>query len=137
MVDINPRFPHALKVYRARRTATGEIDVDAEGDAIYDPVTLHLVATMDGIPCRDSNGAFITTDVTSVACGLRQSSRNTSEMGDVVIRNTCIHTPLFIGELYYDDILEITDYDKTYKARLVRKEAHNFGCNIWIDEIRN
>ena len=46
-------------------------------------------------------------------------------------------TPMFFTELLYDDIIEITDYDKSYKARLVKKTTFNWGTNIWIDEIRN
>ena len=137
MADHNPRFPHTLVVKRPRKV-NGEIVTDQVGNPYYDVVRLAKVATVDGWMVRDSDGnPVVDSYVDSIPCGYRTDTRSVAEAGDVVVANISLHTPPFITPLLYDDVLEITDYDRTYKARLVRKQTVNWGCNIWFDERGN
>ena len=43
----------------------------------------------------------------------------------------------FTTPLYFDDILEVTDYERTFRAKMVKKVTFNWGTDIWYDEIRN
>lgn len=133
----NPRFPHTLVVKRAERNSSGEIVYDANGDATYSPVTLTIANYANDEPIRLSDGTFSTYTAESIKFGYRTSSQNTKAAGDAVMSDFKLATPMFFTELLYDDIIEITDYDKSYKARLVKKTTFNWGTNIWIDEIRN
>lgn len=134
----NPRFPHKLVVKRARRI-DGEIIYDDEGNVTYDIVPLSpCVLDNRGYMRFGSDGKPLTSDATdSIKCGYRTSTRNVSESGDVAVYNITLHTPPFTTELLYDDLLVITDYERTYTARMVRKVTFNWGTNIWFDEIRN
>lgn len=134
----NPRFPHTLVVKRAKLdSTTGEIVLDEYGDPTYEVVNLAVVDTVDGDPIRDANGAFSTTSQSSINFGYRTNSQNTKAAGDVVMSDFKLATPMFTTELRYDDLIVVTDYDKTYNARLVKKTTFNWGTNLWIDEIRN
>lgn len=135
--DPNPRFPHKFSVLRPRRV-NGEVVFDSSGDVEYDTLQLVPCATYDGDMLRDSDGAPITLDAVDIlSCGYRTSQRNVREAGDVVVNTLVLHTPPFITPLEYGDILEITDYERTYRATVVRKVLFNYGANIWFDEIHN
>jgi len=134
----NPRFPHQLKVYRPVKDGNGNYVLDSNGDATYSLVELSIVALSDGWMMRDSNGSPIIGSVsTTIACGYRTNTRNLAEMGDVVVYNITLHTPPFTTPLYFDDILEITDYERAFRAKCVKKMTFNWGTDIWYDEIRN
>lgn len=131
----NPRFPHTLKVKRARMTA-GQPEIDSEGNVLYDYLTLTLVAMIDNEPAME-NGQFVTYTAESVNFGYRTSSANTQTAGDVIRADFKIACPMFLTELRYDDILELTDYDRTFTGKVVKKTTFNLGTNIWFDEIKN
>ena len=134
----NPRFPFTLKVYRPRKDANGEFDLDASGKPTFDLVTLDIVAMNDGWAMRNSDGSLIIEkQATEIKCGYRTNTRNLAEMGDVVVYNITLHTPPFTTPLYFDDILEVTDYERTFRAKMVKKVTFNWGTDIWYDEIRN
>jgi len=121
-----------------KRNNQGEIIYDANGDVTYEYISLSLLATIGGWVIRNSSGSVIVDKtVSSVPCGYRTSTRNISEQGEVVSYNVTLHCPPFGTELFYDDILEITDYDRTYKARMVKKVTFNRGTAVWFDEIKN
>lgn len=138
MLERNPRFPHTLVVKRVNKV-DGEIVYDADGNVTYGTVPLSIcVLDNKGYMRFDSDGKPIIGDVAdSIKCGYRTNTRNVSEAGDVAVYNISLHTPPFTTELLYDDILEITDYERTYTARMVRKATFNWGTDIWFDEIRN
>lgn len=138
MTERNPRFPHTLTVYRAKRDSSGNIVLDVNGDPTYEVLPLDKVALSDGYMMRTSEGVpIIESQVNSIACGYRTNTRNTSEYGDVVVYNVTLHTPPFTTPLLFDDILEITDYERTYRAKMVKKMTFNWGTDIWFDEVRN
>lgn len=131
----NPRFPHTLQVLRARR-ADGRIQLTAEGDPIYDVLPLDKVETIDGSPIR-KDGQFVTTPVETLNFGYRTDTMNTKETGDAISLNLKLSCPMFLTELLYDDVVVLTDYERTFRTRVVKKATHNWGTNIWVDEIRN
>ena len=131
-----PRFPHSLSVNRPKKS-NGATVFDSDGNVTYDAVTLKLVKTVDGDPVKDSTGAFLTDDVTSVSFGYRTNSMNIRQAGEVVVADYKIACPMFLATLNFDDILILTDYDRTYKGRVVKKVTYNWGTNIWFDEIQN
>lgn len=133
----NPRFPFTLKVYRPRKV-DGEYVLDSNDNPIYDIVPLSKVAMADGWMVRDANGdPVVGSVVEAIECGYRTNTRNLAEMGDVVVYNVTLHTPPFITPLNFDDRLEITDYDRTFYAKCVKKATFNWGSDIWFDEIKN
>lgn len=137
MADNNPRYPHSFTILRPRKE-NGTVVLDDNGEPIYEPVPLAKVAMNDGWMVRNPDGQPIVEGyVTSMPFGYRTATRNTSEMGDVVSYNHMLHCPPFLTPLLFDDFIEITDYDGTYRARVVKKTTFNMGTAIWIDDIQN
>lgn len=133
----NPRFPHTLSVQRPVVDAGGSPVFDTDGKPTYAAITLKIVETLNGDPVKDDNGNFITTDATSIAFGYRTNSMNVRQAGDVVVADYKIACPMFIAEMTFGDELVLTDYDRTYRGKVVKKMTYNWGTNIWFDEIRN
>lgn len=132
----NPRFPHSLRVWRARRDDFGEPMTDAEGNPILDIIQLKRVICLDGEPVVVSNGKFDTELVDCIEFGYRTGGKNTSTATDVEVADYKIATPLFVTPLESGDRLEITDYDRTYWGDVVKKITFNLGSNIWYNEVR-
>ena len=133
----NPRFPHTLVVKRVRKDSTGELVYDANGDAIIDTVSLLCVEMSDSEPVRDANGSFVTYEANSINFGYRTSAKNTTTAGDVIVSDFRIACPMFLTEILADDILELIDYERSYKGKVVKKTTFNLGTSIWFDEVRN
>ena len=133
----NPRFPHTLVVKRVRKDSTGELVYDANGDAIIDTVSLLCVEMSDSEPVRNANGSFVTYEANSINFGYRTSAKNTTTAGDVIVSDFRIACPMFLTEILADDILELTDYERSYKGKVVKKTTFNLGTSIWFDEVRN
>lgn len=138
MVERNPRFPHTLVVKRVKKV-DGQIVYDVDGNVTYEIVPLSIVVLDNkGYMRYDSDGKpLVSGTAESIKCGYRTNTRNVAEAGDVAVYNITLHTPPFTTELLYDDVLEITDYERTYTARMVRKVTFNWGTDIWFDEVRN
>lgn len=136
-MDNNPRYPHTFSILRPKK-ADGVIVLDNDGNPIYEQLDLSVVAMSGGWMMRDSDGRPIIAGTKKVLnCGYRTNTRNTSEAGDVVNYNMLLHCQPFLTPLFFDDLIEITDYDRTYRARVVKKSTHNWGTAIWIDDIQN
>ena len=133
----NPRFPHKLRVWRARRDKFGEPMTDSEGDAVYDTLSLKTVVMLDNQPIFRSDGSFDTTTTDWLEFGYRTSGKSTRDTSDVVVSDYKLATPMFITPLEVGDRLEIIDYERTYWGEVVRKQTYNLGSNIWFNEIRN
>lgn len=132
----NPRFPHKLVVKRVR-FANGQPVIDGDGNPIYDTVRLTLVEMYDEEPVRDLDGNFVTYEDDCVNYGYRTNSSNTQTMGDAMMTTFKIACPMFLTEIQAEDILELTDYDRTYRGRVIKKTTYNLGTNIWYNEIKN
>ena len=137
MTDNNPRYPHTFSILRPVKE-NGEAVLDDNGYPTYEPVPLAVVAMNDGWMMRDSEGQPLIEGYSyTMPCGYRTATRNLSEMGDVVSYNTMLHCPPFLTPLFFDDLIEITDYDQTYRARVAKKVTFNWGTAVWIDDIQN
>lgn len=133
----NPRFPHTLVVKRVKKNEDGDIAYSEKGDVSYDIVPLDIVQMLGDSPLKDNAGNFITRQAGSLSFGYRTSTRNVSQSGEVVVADIRISTPMFTTELFFDDIIILTDYDKTYECRFVKKTTFNWGTSMWVDEIKN
>ncbi|MFA6717697.1 MAG: hypothetical protein WCS15_01320 [Prevotella sp.] len=133
----NPRFPYSLKVLRNSIDANGDPILDENGDPSETPVVLTKVLMRDEEPVMDAEGKFITEEVTNISFGYRTASQNTHTSGDVVVSDYKIATPMFLNPLEVGDILELTDYDRTFRGKVVKKQTFNLGSNIWFDDIKN
>lgn len=136
-MDNNPRYPHRFSVYRPVK-ANGKAVLDEEGNPTYEVLPLAKVAMVNGWMVRDTEGKpIVEEEVEWMPCGYRTNTRNLAEMGDVVNYNITLHCPPFLTPLFFDDIIEITDYDRTFRARVAKKATFNWGTAIWYDEIMN
>lgn len=134
----NPRFPHRLTVYRGALDAIGNPVVDENGAAVMQVVGLSVVKTIDGEPQLSPGGGFeIAGVVTEIAFGYRTETRNTQIAGDVASSDYKLACPLFTTPLQFGDVVEMTDYDRTYRCSVIKKTDANWGSNIYCNEIRN
>ena len=133
----NPRFPHRLRVWRSRKDDNGMIVTDDEGDAIFDIVMLSKVTMIDNRPVTLADGTFDSEPTEWIEFGYRTEGKNTRDTSDVMVSDFTLATPMFTTPLGADDVVEIVDYDRTYKGEVVRKQTYNLGSNIWINEVKN
>lgn len=133
----NPRFPHVMYVLRAVTTPDGALAYGEDGTPSYERLELTLVEMNDSEPVRDSAGGFVTYSADEVPFGYRTSSQNTSRAGDVVQADYKLACPMFLTELKPDDILVLKDYEREFRAVVVKKTTFNLGTNVWVNEARN
>lgn len=133
----NPRFPHTVVIKRAVMDENGDPLVSEVGEPVYETLELTAVEMFDDEPVRNEDGSFRTYRVKSLPFGYRTATQNVKQAGDVVVADFKIATPMFTTPLYYGDILELTDFDRTYRGRVVKKQTFNLGSNIWFDDIKS
>lgn len=137
-MSYNPRFPHRLKVLVPTRDAGGDVVFDAEGKVTYTAMPLKkVVMDSDDNPLFDEDGDFITETVTELEWGYRTSTGGFRESGNVAEADFKLATPMFITPLNTGDVLEMTDYDRTWKMEVLKKTTYNFGANIWVKDVKN
>lgn len=134
---LNPRFPHTLRVWRARIDDFGEPMTDENGNPIYDIVSLEAVVMIDSLPVVSSDGGFETEQTEWIDFGYRTQGKNTRDTLDVVVSDFKLATPMFLTPLLTGDRVEIKDYERTFIGEVVKKATFNLGSNIWINEIKN
>lgn len=132
----NPRFPHTLSVKRIHR-ANGEIVYDSTGAVTFDSVPLSVVVYSGNEPQRIGDGSYLTETATSVNFGYRSNNKGSIQGQEVLVNKVMLATPMLLTALLNDDVLTITDYDRTYEASLVKKVTTNLGTNLWIEEVQN
>lgn len=133
----NPRFPHTLKVLRPLANSNGQAVLDDDGNPSLVAIPLDKAVCIDGEPQLDADGRFITEQVKEIEFGYRRGSLNARDTGDVSVLMQQIALPIFTTVLKRGDILEMTDFDRTYRGQVIKKQTFNLGTNIWFDEIRN
>lgn len=126
-----------MRVLRSGVDAHGDPIVDDEGNPTEVAVKLTAVVMYDNQPTFDADGNFITEEVDSINFGYRQSSMNTMRQGDVIVSDYKISCPMFLTPLNPGDTLELTDYEKTFRGVVVKKDCFNLGVLIWFDRIKN
>lgn len=124
-----------MSITRVKRV-DDEIVYDANGSAVYEAVPLDIVDMIDGEPLL-VEGRLMTHQSDSISFGYRTNTQNTSLFGDVIMADYKLATPMFTTEIRFDDVIHITDYERTYSARIVKKVTTNMGSNLWITEIKN
>ena len=108
----NPRFPHKAKIFRAKTNDEGLPEVDENGDP-YSPVL-----------------------VFETICGYREQSKPRTS-GEVMVADFKISLPKHQMDIYPGDIIEMTDYSRTFSGKIVKSIVFNMGANIWFNETRN
>lgn len=133
----NPRFPHTVVIKRVKMDEEGEPLYSEKGEPVYETLKVTAVQMFDDEPVRDEDGVFQTYETDSLPFGYRTATQNVKQAGDVVVADFKIATPMFITPLNYGDILELSDFDRKYRGRVVKKQTFNLGSNIWFDEIKS
>lgn len=133
----NPRFPHTMYVLRAKTTPDGGLAYGVDGQPAYERLQLTLVEMSDSEPVRDTDGNFVKYTADEVSFGYRTTSQNTSRAGDVVQADFKLACPMFLTELRPDDVLVLRDYEREFRAVVVKKTTFNLGTNVWVNEARN
>lgn len=138
----NPRFPHTLRVLRPELDEYGQPRLDENGDAIFHTMSIHKVVTIDDgdggwEPVLRLDGSFETEIVDTIAWGYRTSTGGFHDSGEVAEANYKIATQPFTDHLYTGDVLEMTDYDRTFRVEVLKKTSYNWGANIWMKDVKN
>ena len=133
----NPRFPHTLRVWRARKDSYGEPMTNDQGEPIFDIVRLKAVAMIDYQPVVLADGSFDTEYTEWIGFGYSTQGKNTKDTSDVVVSDYKLATPMFLTPLEMGDRVEIKDFDRSYWGEVVKKQTFNLGSNIWINEVSN
>lgn len=133
----NPRFPHKLSVVRVKVDVSGVPETDDNGDFIYEAMPLLVVEMLDNEPVLDTEGNFMTYEADEVNFGYRVATESTQTATDVIVSDFKVDCPMFLTELRPGDILEIKDYERSYKGKVVKKTTYNLGTSIWYNEIKN
>lgn len=131
------RFPHKFRVLRAQFDETGIPATDDNGNPIYDAVPLKAVRMLDGEYVRDMDGNFSTYFTREMRFGYRTAQRSTSTYNDVIVSDYRIDCPLFLTEILANDILEIEDFERSYRGKVVKKTAYSLGTTIYFDEVKD
>lgn len=132
----NPRFPYTLKVLRPDLDENGDPIFDEDANPSYHTVTFAVAEYSGQLPKRDKDGVPCTEELDSIPFGYRRQNATASVRGDVVTVGMMLACPLVIGEIRTNDLLELTDDDRTFRAEVVRKVNTNFGTNIWYNEVK-
>lgn len=107
----NPRFPHRVKIYRPVKGEDGN------------------VSDKDGIP-------YPPELVFESECGYREKHKSRTT-GQVIVADILLGLPIHKVLLLPGDIVEMTDYQRTYRGTLVDSKVYNMGANIWFNETKN
>jgi len=133
----NPRHPHTFVVKEAEVDEYGEAVTDADGNPVETDAEVELIETGDSGPARDADGAFVTYKTLHVPFGYRTSTGGYRISGEVIVCDYKISAPMMKTELRPETVLELTDYTRTYRAKVIKATTYSWGSNLWIDEIRN
>lgn len=133
----NPRFPHKLYLKRPKKDANGEIILGYSGNPQYEAIPINKVEMFDNEPVRNEDGTFQTILTPYIEFGYRTETQATKTEGDVIVNHKKLSTPMFTNIFEYGDIVEIVDYERTYRANVIDKRSFNWGSYIFINEIHN
>lgn len=141
-MSLNPRFPFTLRVMRPELDSNDEPAFDENGDVAYSPLTVQkVVMTEDeedcGEPVRDSQGNLVTEPSIQIRWGYRTSTGGFKDSGEVAEADFKIGTEMFTTPLNTGDVVEMTDYDRTWRMQVLKKTTYNWGTNIWVKDVKN
>jgi len=132
----NPRFPHTLRVITSATDRNGDPVTDKKGNPVRSYLTLDVVDTLDGEPVRRPDGSFVTHEAESVNFGYRTATGSARQYGQVTVADYKIATPMFLNDLPTGTELELQDYERTFRGRLIKKTTYNIGTNLWLNDIK-
>lgn len=133
----NPRFPHTLQILREVMDAKGDPKTDADGNIIHEVVPLTCVEMVDNEPLLNADGSFRTYVADSIPFGYRTASESTRKSLEVVSAEYRIACPMFLNEIKTYEYVKLTDYERTFYGRVIKKATFNLGTSIWLDEVKN
>lgn len=137
-MSYNPRFPHKLRLLIPVHDGNGEPAFDENGDIEYETLQLQkVVMDSDDNPILDEDGEFRYELVDEIEWGYRTSTGGFRDSGEVAEADFKIATPMFVTPLNTGDILEMTDYDRTWRMEVLKKTTYNWGTNIWVKDVKN
>ena len=134
----NPRWPHTLKCYRASFDERGMPVLDESGNPVMIPfIFKKVVYDSKWNPCFHADGSFFTEDVDELPWGYRTATGGIQDSGAVFHTDFKISHPMFLTPLEEGDVLELTDYTRTFTAVVKKCTTYNWGSNIWLDRPGN
>lgn len=134
----NPRWPHTFKVLSEALDENGIPITDSEGKPVRTPMPLEKVVYDSGYnPTFSSDGSLVTETVTEMPWGYRTSTGGMKTSGEVFVADYKISCPMFITDLPSGTALEMTDYQRTFRAKVIKMTTYNWGTNLWVDNIKN
>lgn len=137
-MSYNPRFPHRFKALIPVHDGNGEPAFDEDGNVEYDVMQLQkVVMDSDDNPILDEDGNLKTELVDEMEWGYRTSTGGFRDSGEVAEADFKIATPMFTTPLNTGDILEMIDYDRTWRMEVLKKTTYNWGTNIWVKDVKN
>lgn len=137
-MEKNERFPHRFTAYREALDGNGLPATDASGKPVREVITLKkCVMGFDGYPKRNPDGTLVTEEVTEMPYGNRTSTGGMKTSGDVMVADYKIACPMFVTDLPSGTVLEMTDYCRTFRAKVIKMTTYNWGTNLWVDNIKN
>ena len=134
----NPRWPHTFTVIGEALDENGLPVTDENGDPVTSQMTFEKVLYDSGYnPIRHADGSFVTETVTEMPWGYRTSTGGMKTSGEVWVADYKISCPMFLTDLPSGTVLQMTDYSRTFRVKVVKMTTYNWGTNLWVDNIKN
>lgn len=139
MASDNPRWPFTFTVLGESLDANGLPVTDENGDPVNSPVAVAVAEydDYDSEPLRNSDGSPITEEVLEVPWGYRTSTGGMKTSGDVIVADYKISCPMLLTDLPTGTVLEMTDYVRSFRVKVIKMTTFNWGTNLWVDNIKN
>lgn len=134
----NPRWPHTFRVLSESLDGNGIPVTDSEGKPIRSAMPLEKVV-YDGNwnPTFSSDGSFVTETVTEMPWGYRTSTGGLRTSGEVIVADYKISCPMFLTDIPTGTMLEMTDYQRTFRTKVIKVTTYNWGTNLWVDNVKS
>ena len=134
----NPRWPHTFTVLAESLDSNGTPVTDSEGKPVRSSMPLEKVEYDDQWnPRYYSDGTFVTEWVVEMPWGYRTSTGGMKTSGEVFVADYKISCPMFLTDLPSGTVLEMTDYSRTFRVKVIKMTTYNWGTNLWVDNIKN
>ena len=134
----NPRWPHTFRVLSESLDENGLPVTDSDGKPVVGTMSLEkVVYDPQWNPRFRADGSFLTETVTEMPWGYRTSTGGMKTSGEVFVADYKISCPMFLTDLPSGTALEMTDYSRTFRVKLIKMTTYNWGTDIWVDNIKN
>lgn len=134
----NPRWPHTFTILTERLDANGLPVTDTNGNPVSGSMPVEMIEyDTQWNPRRNPDGSFVTESVLEVPWGYRTSTGGMKTSGEVWVADYKLSCPMLLTDLPSGTILIMTDYTRTFRAKVVKMTTYNWGTNLWVDNIKN